>query len=266
MVVLALAYLAWWLGEWQFNRLEDRRSSNTVVERNEKAAPVPVEDVLAVGEPVQAADEYRRITATGTYAADKTVIIRYRTRDSAPGVDVVVPLMTTDGTALLVDRGWLMTENAGRTDVDEPAPPSGEVTITGWVRADGSGASTKVSNQSARAISSEAIGSALDLTVYGGFVDLDTEDPEPEQPLEKAELPDLGEGPHFFYGLQWWFFGLLAVVGFVYLAFDEWRGGPEKRQRERTAPPSTGTKAPVTNEAAGDSRKAPSRPNSSGRP
>jgi hypothetical protein len=36
-----------------------------------------------------------------------------------------------------------------------------------------------------------------------------------------AEQPDLGNGPHFFYGLQWWFFGLLAVFGFFYLAYDE---------------------------------------------
>ena len=36
-------------------------------------------------------------------------------------------------------------------------------------------------------------------------------------PLEPAELPDLGNGPHFFYGLQWWFFGLLAIFGFGYL-------------------------------------------------
>ena len=36
-----------------------------------------------------------------------------------------------------------------------------------------------------------------------------------------AELPDLGNGPHFFYGLQWWFFGVLAVFGFFYLAYDE---------------------------------------------
>ncbi len=39
------------------------------------------------------------------------------------------------------------------------------------------------------------------------------------------ELPELNNGPHFFYGLQWWFFGVLAVFGFCYLAFDEWRSG-----------------------------------------
>ena len=36
------------------------------------------------------------------------------------------------------------------------------------------------------------------------------------------ELPELDNGPHFFYGLQWWFFGALALFGFVYLVYDEY--------------------------------------------
>ena len=40
-------------------------------------------------------------------------MIRYRTRDGVQGVDVVVPLVTDDGTALLVDRGWLETDPSG---------------------------------------------------------------------------------------------------------------------------------------------------------
>ena len=34
LVVVALAYATWWLGEWQFGRLEDRKRDNAVVERN----------------------------------------------------------------------------------------------------------------------------------------------------------------------------------------------------------------------------------------
>jgi cytochrome oxidase assembly protein ShyY1 len=234
LVVVALAYLAWVLGQWQFGRLEDRRERNAVVERNEDAAPVPVESVLAPGRPVSEADEWRLVSATGTYVPDETVIVRYRTRDGASGVDVVVPLVTADGTALLVDRGWLATDNRGGSDIEAPAPPTGQVEVVGWVRRDATGASTEVSDLSTRAISSTEIGAALDRTVYGGFVDLRSESPEPAQPLAGPELPDLGEGPHFFYGLQWWFFGLLAIGGFLYLVYDEWRGKAAERRSGRT--------------------------------
>jgi cytochrome oxidase assembly protein ShyY1 len=266
LVVLVLGCATWWLGRWQFSRLDDRQRDNAVVERNEGAAPVEVGEVLAPGRAVDPDDEWRTVTATGTYLPDETVIVRYRTRDGASGVDVVVPLQTESGPALLVDRGWLPTDNSGATPDDVPAPPAGEVTITGYVRADATGDSARVSERSTRAISSTEIGPAIGREVYGGFVDLASEDPAPQTPLEPAELPDLGSGPHFFYGLQWWFFGLLAVFGFIYLAYDEWRGGPRTRQSARSMPPSTGTITPETKDAAGESRKAATRPNSSGSP
>ncbi|MCD6639650.1 MAG: SURF1 family protein [Nocardioides sp.] len=225
LVVAAMAWGAWQLGEWQFHRLEDRQDRNSIIERNEREGPVPVTEVMAVGRPVAAEDEWRVVEATGTYATEDTIIVRYRTRDRAAGVDVVVPLVLSDGSSVLVDRGWYATDNRGVATADVPPPPPGEVQVTGWVRRDGSGDSTDVANQSTRAVSSEKIGPALDREVLGGFVDLRSESPEPAEKLLPVELPELDEGPHFFYGLQWWFFGALAIFGFGYLVYDEWRGG-----------------------------------------
>jgi len=224
VAVVLLAALAWRLGVWQFHRLEERKADNAIIETNIHEASVPVDGVLAVGRPVGAEDEWKRVTATGVYDAADTVIVRYQTRDGEAGVDVVVPLRTDSGAALLVDRGWVAAENRAADVSDVPAPPSGTVTVTGWVRADATGSSTSVADHSVRSISSEAIGDALDLSLYGGFVDLESESPAPADAPQTAELPDLSNGPHFFYGLQWWFFALLAVFGFLYLAYDEWRG------------------------------------------
>ena len=233
IVVALLAWAAWSLGQWQFDRLEDRRERNDVIERNESTPVAPVGEVLAPGEPVSPDDQWRVVEATGTYAVEDTVIVRYRTRDGASGIDVVVPLETADGLSVLVDRGWMATDNRGGDPDDVPAPPAGEVTVTGWVRQDATGDSTAVSDQSTRSISSARIGEALDREVYGGFLDLRSEDPEPETALEPAELPDLDNGPHFFYGLQWWFFGVLALFGFGYLAWDERRKAREPAASRR---------------------------------
>lgn len=299
--IALVAYATWWLGEWQFHRLEDRKADNAVVERNEGRPAAPVADVLEPGREVAHEDEWRVVEATGTYAPEDTLIVRYsaspRTEES--GVDVLVPLVTDDGTALLVNRGWMPTINQGGDIGAVPDPPAGEVSVTGYVRADGSGNSTRVNDGSVRAVDSDAVGTALGRTVYGGWVELRSEDPPPAEPLVGVELPELNNGPHFFYGLQWWFFGVLALLGFGWFAYDEWRGGPSKRQdrrpgnsdrearrarRERykqavaaeearrrgqsarSMPPSTGSIAPETNDAAGDSTKAAARPNSSGAP
>ncbi len=308
LVVVLLAYAAWWLGEWQFHRLTARKADNAIVRTNEARDPAPVAEVLTPGQPVDDREEWRQVTATGTYDADDTVIVRYRTRDGASGIDAVVPLVTADGTSLLVDRGWMAADNEGASPDDVPAPPTGEVTVTGWVRTDATGDSTKVSDQSTRAISSEEIATALDRPVYGGFVELESEDGQPATDLLPVEMPELDNGPHFFYGLQWWFFGVLAIFGFGYLAWDEWRTSrrgeeisrtetvlaerKQKRaaknakkqrvraayqkayaaereardQRARSMPPSTGSIDPDTKDEAGDSRKAATRPNSSGSP
>ncbi len=129
-----------------------------MIRANEDLAPAPVEDVLSPSGTVAEDDEWRLVTATGTYDTDNTVVVRYRTRDGQSGVDVVVPLVTADGTALLVDRGWMASENQGASPTDLPAPPAGEVTVEGWVRADATGDSTAVDDHSTRAISSTEIG------------------------------------------------------------------------------------------------------------
>ncbi len=229
LVVALLATLAWWLGEWQFGRLEDRKERNAIIRANETQDPAPVTDVLALpGRGLDPDREWRLVSATGTYAVDETVIVRYRTRDGRAGVDVVVPLRLADGTLVAVDRGWLATQNQGTADPgDVPAPPAGEVTITGYARVDGTGDSVTVDDDaSTRAISSRELGEHWGQPTRGGFVDLASETPSPVTPLALRELPELDNGPHFFYGLQWWFFGVLAVFGFFYLAYDERRRGP----------------------------------------
>ena len=246
LVVVVLAAGTWWLGSWQFDRLADKKASNAVIRTNEHREPAPVDQVLDTDRESRESDEWRVVTATGTYAVDDTVVVRYRSRDDASGIDVIVPLVTADGTALLVDRGWMAaSNNIDADDLDIPAPPAGEVTVTGYVRADSShDAGTSVDPlgdlHSTRAVSAERIGEATGLTVYDGFVELASESPEAAEPLAPEPLPELDNGPHFFYGLQWWFFGLLAIGGFFYLAYDEWRG---QRRRRDGVPAGSGSGA-----------------------
>lgn len=238
--VSLLAYGAWWLGEWQFGRLEERRARNEVTARNLTADPAPVDQVLAPGRPVDPQDEWRRIRAEGTYLGDESVVVRYQTHDGASGVDVVTPLrVQPGGTLLLVNRGWLRTGNTGDAASDLPEPPGGEVSVVGWVRGDATGDAAVVTDRATRAVSSREIGPSLDAPVYGGFVDLVSEEPAPDRPLVHAEEPDLSEGPHFFYGLQWWFFAALGLFGFGYLAWDERR---QARRRPVQGAESTVTK------------------------
>ena len=97
------------------------------------------------------------------------------------------------------------------------------------------GSSAQVVNASTRAISSSQIEPAIGIPLYGGFVQLLTESPRPQTPLTAADPPDLSNGPHFFYALQWWFFGILALFGFGYLAWEEATGRADLRRAQQPA-------------------------------
>jgi cytochrome oxidase assembly protein ShyY1 len=230
LTVVLLAWGASELGQWQFRRLHERKDSNKIVATNLKAPPAPVDDVLSPDRAASPNDEWRRVTVHGTWDDRHTVVLKYQTRDSASGVDIVTPLVTAGGPAVLVDRGWMATTNSGASRPQLPPVTDGEVTVTGWVRRDATGGATKVSDLSTRAISSVRLAPELPYPLYRGFVDLDAESPNPAKALEPVELPDdTSNGPHFFYGLQWWFFGGLAIFGFCYLAWDELRQRRAKR-------------------------------------
>ena len=91
LTVVGLVAGTIWLGNWQFDRLTERKADNAVVRANEDKDPAPVADVLAVDREVSDADQWRLVEATGSYAAEDTVVVRYRSRGGVSGVEVGRP-------------------------------------------------------------------------------------------------------------------------------------------------------------------------------
>lgn len=236
LVVVVVGVVCVELGLWQFRRYTERHDSNHVTEANLEADPVPVTDVFDESSPPSSDELWRVVEATGSYDVEHQLVVLYRTREGVPGVDVVVPLLTDSGSALIVDRGWVETSGNGNQTPDVPAPPRGTVTVAGWVRinSDGDGSEVTPSDGSMRAISSGAIGDTVPYPLYDGFVDLTEETPSATPAPERAEAPDLGSGPHFFYGVQWFFFALLAFGFWVYFAWTEYTAStPSPRRQQR---------------------------------
>ena len=104
-----------------------------------------------------------------------------------------------------------------------PAPPAGQVTVTGWLRQD-SGAddhAVEPLDGQVRAISSTGMATSVPYDLVSGYLNLRSQDPPAAEPLQLEPRPELGQGPHFFYALQWWFFGGLAVFGWFWFAWTE---------------------------------------------
>ena len=144
------------LGEWQLDRLAQRKERNATTIANEQKPIQPYEQVFT--HPITDADQWQRVEARGTFDADHQFVVRYRSNGDADGYEVVTPLRTASG-AVLVDRGFIPLERGAQIPSAAPAPPAGEVTVVGHVRRNEKGrraATTPVDNQM-RLINSDAI-------------------------------------------------------------------------------------------------------------
>lgn len=220
--VVALATVCTRLGFWQIHRLEHRLDQNTIITAHLEAEPIELSSALRPGDEVDEDSEFTRVRATGTYDVEHQVTVKFTTRDGAPGVDVVTPFVLPSGDAALVDRGWLETPNTVASP-DVPPPPAGEVTIVGWMRKNNGagGDAVRPSKGQIRAISSGGMARFVPHPLLDGYLNLRSENPAAAKGLAAEPVPERGQGPHFFYALQWWFFALLAVVGYIWFARSE---------------------------------------------
>jgi cytochrome oxidase assembly protein ShyY1 len=217
------------LGEWQLDRLAQRKERNATTIINEQKPVQPYEQVFT--RPVTDADQWQRVEARGTFDAQHQFVVRYRSNGDADGYEVVTPLRTATG-AVLVDRGFIPLQRGTQIPSVAPAPPTGEVTVVGHVRRDEKGrraATTPVGNQM-RLINSQAVAATLPYPIATGYIGLLTVQPEQQGGFLPIKLPELSEGPHFWYALQWFMFTAVAAVGIVVFIRGDLRARREERE------------------------------------
>jgi cytochrome oxidase assembly protein ShyY1 len=212
VAVLGTVFVA--LGDWQLDRLDQRRVRNEATVSNEQAPAQPAAEIF--GRPIAETDQWKRAIATGTFDAEHQFLIRYRQNGDADGYQVVTPLRTSTG-ALLVDRGFVSLPRGNEIPAAVPAPPSGTVTVTGFVRRDeqGSRAATQPVDGQVRLINSAALQSAVPYPVANGYLSVLTVDPPQAGGFVPIPPPEINEGPHFWYALQWFMFAGIGILGIV---------------------------------------------------
>jgi cytochrome oxidase assembly protein ShyY1 len=221
------------LGEWQLERLHSRRDRNVATVHNEQQAVRPWSEVFT--RTITDADQWQRVIATGTFDADHQYVLRYRSSGDTDGYEVVTPLRTSEGT-VLVDRGIVSLSNGARIPAAAPVPPAGVVTVVGHVRRDEEGKrSARVPvDGSMRLVDSQAIAATLPYPVADGYIGLLTVDPPQSGGFKPIALPEISDGPHFWYAVQWFMFagiGLLGIVVFIRGDLRERRTGHRKNPK-----------------------------------
>ena len=176
-------------GIWQLDRLAQRRARNASVEARLALPPLDVRRGLSADSARQ-----RRVTAHGVYdfAAEQTWPAR--SFQGTPGVGLITPLRLADGSAVLVDRGWVYSPDAFHVDHSAYREPD-TATVTGIALIPPRGRG--------------------DVAVTGFLpfvIQLEGRDPERGLP-RRWPPPVFDDGPHLSYAIQWFSFALIALVG-----------------------------------------------------
>ncbi|WP_342148068.1 SURF1 family protein [Methylorubrum sp. SB2] len=118
------------LGTWQIQRRAWKLDLIARVEARIRAEPVSPPEKADWAHLDGPAIEYRRVRVSGILKHDRTALVQALT-ERGSGFWVLTPLVQSEGTTVLINRGFVPGDRKDRSDRTEPV---GDVTITGLLR------------------------------------------------------------------------------------------------------------------------------------
>jgi surfeit locus 1 family protein len=202
------------LGEWQLGRAEEKRA---LAAEFGAAGPAVEWRQLPPDAP-----RYQRVTLRGRYDPGHQFLLDNRSHESVAGVEVLTPLLLDDGSAVLVNRGWLPF-GATRQDLPDAAVDGEKRDVVGridelprpgiWLRAPAATGwprlvqyprMEELSDQLGRKLAPRQV--LLDPGVPDGYV-------------RDWSLPGTPVDRHIGYAVQWFAFASLAGAIWFVLSF-----------------------------------------------
>ena len=225
LLVLTVVVACVALGQWQLDRLELVQEQNA--RAAERMAEPPV-DLAALADPANteavddAALEFRRVEVTGIYRPDEEVLQRNRQYRNQTGFHVLTPLALPDGAVVLVRRGWVPS-SLDQPPVAQAAPPPGDVTVVGVLERPvpqpsfgpqdpEEGLLERVFHTDTARLDRQVTGELFPMVLR---IDAELDNPTEDQLPFPAGPPELDEGSHLSYAVQWHIFAVLALVTYA---------------------------------------------------
>ncbi|MEP6758615.1 MAG: SURF1 family protein [Actinomycetota bacterium] len=200
------------LGFWQLDRLHGRRQINAMLAERGALPGVSLESAGAAGL------AYAHVRATGTYDPAHEIVLSGRSFQDTAGNHILTPLVLADGSAVLVDRGWVPLNVVAPPVSGEAAAPTGTVTVTGLALPPDAISASPSTPAPSVVVRIDLGVAGLPYDIAPVYVLLEAQDPAQSSGVPvPAAPPTLDEGPHLSYALQWFAFATIAVVGCIVL-------------------------------------------------
>ncbi len=224
------------LAFWQLRRLDEKQTFNDRVTANTN------EDIAAFSD-LKGADPddliYRRVEATGKYLATPQFEVVNVTQEGTTGRNAVSALELDDGSLVIVNRGFVPTGSP------VPAPPAGQVKVlarlkvgqsarTGQPVDDGSQQLTEI-----RRVDLTALGQQFAQPLAPMYLELIQSTPAEPNFVNAVAFPNLADGPHLSYAVQWFIFTVSVGAGWVLAVRKsaQERTGRAQPKKRRGPPP-----------------------------
>lgn len=212
IVAILLIGLCLWASHWQYARGVARHHRNFIIASH---VDQPATTLDAVGSDLTAA-EWRTVSITGKFDSSHQILLRNQYSQGAYGFDLLTLFTDSASRTFWVDRGWIAPGVDAMSTPKLPNTSSAAVAITGRVRLDNSlpqGSFFAVSPGSKNLINKWNAQSKTTIKTENFYIDLLTASDPTMTPAVPVELPELTDGPHMAYALQWLFFAGLVVYG-----------------------------------------------------
>lgn len=210
------ATACWFLSQWQFARADEVSANNAIVTANYNSTPVALEELLTKDSKWDKTLEYRQVKVSGKYLAEDSYLIRNRPNAGYPGFLQLVAFETDGSNVIWVERGWLATGSKQDSPDFVPSIDQTHRELTLRLRPTEPKLDRGAPEGQLPSIDLVAASQNLDseytyTQAYGRLVS-----EFPELPAGKPmPMPELNQGNHLSYALQWILFALMAF-GAVY--------------------------------------------------
>ena len=225
------------LAFWQLRRLDEKQTFNDRVTAHTDEDIAAFSDLIGNDDPDDLI--YRRVEATGRYLATPQFEVVNVTQEGTTGRNAVSALELDDGSLVIVNRGFVPTGSP------VPAPPAGQVKVlarlkvgqsarTGQPVDDGSQQLTEI-----RRVDLTALGQQFAQPLAPMYLELLESTPAEPNFVSAIAFPDLAEGPHLSYAVQWFIFTVCVGAGWVLAVRKsvQERSGLARPKKRRGPPP-----------------------------